>query len=128
MVFAGITAGLIGALLGAVLIAAAILVAFRLFGMQIPRFANLWKAAFLASAGVIVADGLGTALLPETLAAIVVLAVGLSTGFFAYATVLQTPSGETMGHRAAALALATHAVFSLAMFVFVFPVVMGALT
>lgn len=127
MIIAGITAGLIGALFGAVLIAGAIFAAFRLFGMPIPRFANLWKAAFFASAGVIVADGLGTALLPEAIAAIVVLAVGLSAAFFAYATVLQTPTGETMGHKAAALALATHAVFSLAMFVFVFPILMGAL-
>ena len=128
MVFAGITAGLIGAVFGAVLIAGAIFVAFRLSGMPIPRFANLWKAAFLASAGVIVADGLGSALLPEGIAAIVVLAIGLCTGFLAYANVLTTASGAPMGPRAAALALATHVVFSLAMFVFVFPILMRAVS
>lgn len=125
MIFFGILAGLVGALVGAVLIAGAILVAFRLCGMQRPVFANVWKAAFLASAAVIIVDGLGTPLLPEGVSAIVVLAVGLSTAFLAYAHVLATPEGEPMGHKAAALALSTHTVFSLASFLFLFPAVIG---
>lgn len=125
--FLGILAGLIGALFGAVLIAGAIFLVFRLFHRDVPGFANIWKAAFLASAAVIVTDGFATTLLPPTLAPIVVLAVGLTSAFFAYASVLETPAGEPMGHRAAALALATHAGFSVAMYVYAYPIVMGAL-
>ncbi|PWK62107.1 hypothetical protein [Roseicyclus mahoneyensis] len=126
MFFFEILAGLIGALVGAVLIAAAILIAFRLCRMNRPRFANIWKAAFIASAAVIVADAFGTALLPQTIGPIVVLAVGLTSGFFAYSSVLETPEGEPMGPRAAALALSAHAAFSVAMFFLVYPIVISA--
>lgn len=124
---ADIIAGLMGALVGAVLIAAVLYVAFRLLGMEVPRLANLWKAAFLASAAVIVADGVGSALIPGDLGALVILVVALTGAFFAYDTVLKTPDGEPMGRRAAAVALGAHAVFSLGMFLIVFPMVMAVL-
>jgi hypothetical protein len=125
MDYLGMMAGLVGALFGAVLIAAAIALAFYLSRMPVPRFANIWKAAFIASAAVIIADAFGTALLPPDLGSIVVLAVGLTSAFFAYANVLKTPDGDTMGHRAAALALAAHAAFSIAMFFLVYPIVIA---
>lgn len=126
MFFFEILAGLIGALFGAVLIAAAIVIAFWLCRMTRPRFANIWKAAFLASAAVIIADAFGTAFLPDAIGPIVVLAIGLTSGFFAYASVLETPEGEPMGPRAAALALGAHAVFSVAMFLLVYPILIAA--
>ena len=127
MDYLGMMAGLVGALFGAVLIAGAISLAFFLCRMTVPRFANIWKAAFIASAAVIMADAFGSALLPQTLGPIVVLAVGLITAFFSYASVLQTPDGEPMGHRAAALALTAHAAFSIAMFFIIYPIVIQTL-
>ena len=126
MMMAGILAGLLGSLIGAVLIGAAILLVFRLVGLTLPRFANIWKAAFFASAAVVVADGLGSALLSGPTGAIVILLLGLVGAFVAYDRVLETPDGQPMGRKVAALALGTHAVFSLAMFLLVFPVVMQA--
>ena len=126
--FAGILGGLIGALGGAVLIAGVLIVAFRTFGMPVPNFGNLWKAAFAAQALVIVASGIGSELIPGHVGAILVLAMGIAGAFVAYDRVLETPEGHPMGRRAAALALATHAVFSTAMFFLVFPALMGAIT
>jgi hypothetical protein len=117
---------LLGALVGALLIACVILLAFRAFWPTAPRFANAWHAAFWASAAVILADAFGSALLPSdgVLPALVILIVGMAGAFVAYDRVLATPEGERLGRRAAALALTTHAAFSLAMFLLVFPVVM----
>jgi hypothetical protein len=92
-----------------------------------PRFGNLWKAAYLASAAVIVADGTLGALVPGAMGSIAVLALGLTGAFFAYARVLEAPQGGLMGNRIAALALTTHAVFSLAMFLLVFPILLAVL-
>jgi len=128
MDFFSMMAGLVGALFGAVLIAVAILGMFRLVGMTRPTFANVWKAAFMASAAVIIADGIGSALLPAPLGSVVVLAVGLTSAFFAYAHVLATPEGDQMGHKAAALALTAHTVFSLVSFLVIFPVALNLVT
>lgn len=125
MDFLGMMSGLVGALFGAVLIAGAILGMFRMVGMTRPTFANVWKAAFLATAAVIIADGIGSALLPAALGSVVVLAVGLTSAFFAYAHVLATPEGDPMGHKAAALALTAHTVFSIASFFVIFPVLLN---
>ncbi|MGP1355565.1 hypothetical protein [Roseicyclus sp.] len=127
MDFAGILAGLLGALVGAVLIAGVIALVFRVFGLEMPRFGNLWKAAYLASAAVIIADGTLGALVPGAPGSIAVLVLGLTGAFFAYAKVLQSPGGDPMGNRAAALALGAHSVFSLAMFLLVFPLLVSAL-
>jgi hypothetical protein len=124
---ANIFAGLLGALVGAVLISGALFVAFRLFGLDIPRWSNLWKAAFFASAAVIVIDGAMSALIPGASGSLPVLAVALVGAFFAYDRVLETPDGTRMGRKAAFVALGTHAAFSAAMFLLVAPIILGAL-
>jgi hypothetical protein len=125
--FAGMLGGFIGAAFGAILIAGVLHVVFRLLGGPVPRFANLWKASFAAQAVVIVANGIGSELLSGAMGALLVLAVGLAGAFVAYARLLEEPDGMRMGRRAAALALGTHVVFSIAMFVLVYPVVMRAI-
>jgi hypothetical protein len=124
---ANIFAGLLGALVGAVLISGALFVAFRLFGLDIPRWSNLWKAAFVASAAVIVIDGVISALIPGASGSLPVLAVALVGAFFAYDRMLVTPDGSRMGRKAAFVALGTHAAFSTAMFLLLAPIILGAL-
>jgi hypothetical protein len=119
-------ASLLGALGGAVLIGGVILLVFRLTGMDVPRFAVLWKAAFFAQAAVIVADTFGAPLLPGAAGALVVLLVGLIGAFIAYDRILETPEGRPMGRKAAALALGTHAVFSILSFLLILPPLLRA--
>ena len=119
-------ASLLGALGGAVLIGGVILLVFRLAGMDVPRFAILWKAAFFAQAAVIVADTFGSALIPGPLGSVVILAIGLVGAFIAYDRILETPEGRPMGRRAAAVALGTHAVFSILSFLLILPPILRA--
>jgi hypothetical protein len=125
---ASIIAGLLGSLVGAILISGAIYLAFKLFRLTIPRFPNLWKSAFLASAAVVVVAAIGAELAAGGLGAVVILALALIGAFIAYDQTLETPEGERMGRKAATVALVAHSVFSILSFTFVFPVVMGALT
>ena len=115
-------AGLLGSLVGAILIAGVILLVFRLCGLRIPRFGNVWKAAFAASAVVVVVSALGSVLIPGALGSVVILLVALIGAFIAYEKVLETPEGERMGRKAAAIALGTHSVFSILSFTFLVPV------
>jgi hypothetical protein len=126
---ASILAGLLGSLIGAIFIAGAVFVAFKLFRFDTPRFPNLWKAAFLASAVVVVASAVGAALLGDgLLGSLAILGAALVGAFIAYEKTLETADGELMGSKAAAVALGAHSVFSTLSFLFVFPLVMGALT
>lgn len=126
--FASILAGLLGSLVGAVLISGAVFVAFKLFRFEIPRFANLWKAAFLASAVVVIAQAFQTEFLPGgAIVNLLILAVILIGAFLAYEKTLQTPDGAPMGRKAAFVALGAHAAFSILSFLLVFPVVTAAL-
>ena len=125
---ASILAGLLGSLIGAFLISGAVFVAFKLFRIEIPRFANLWKAAFLASAAVIIADAVGSEILPAgVVGSLLIFGVALIGAFIAYDQTLETPDGEPMGRKAAVVALGAHAAFSTLSFLLVFPIVMAAL-
>lgn len=124
---ASIAASLLGAPIGALLIAGVLYSAFSVIGLTVPRFFNLWKAAFLASVAFIIVDGVGSEVLPGDSGALLILVLGLIGAFLAYDRVLRTPDGEPMGRAAAAVALGTHAVFSLAMFLIALPFLMAAL-
>lgn len=125
MDYAALWGGLIGSIFGAVLIAGVILVAFRLFKIDTPRFANAWKGAYAASVVVIIADWLATGLLPESYQ-LFVLPLVLIGAFFAYDRILQNEAGERLGRKPAVVAVASHTVFSTAMFLLVYPVLISA--
>jgi hypothetical protein len=104
-------------------------VAFKLFRSRHPALVpNLWKAAFLASAAVVV---IAAPCRPSAWAgasgSLPILAVALVGAFIAYDQTLETPEGELMGRKAAFVALGTHAAFSAAMFLLVAPIILGAL-
>lgn len=123
-----ILASLLGALGGAVFIGGVVLLVFRLLGMQLPRFTVIWKAAFAAQAAVILVDAFGSVLIPGALGSILILVLGLVGAFMAYDRMLETPDGAPMGRKAAALALGTHAVFSILSFFFILPILLHAFT
>ena len=123
-----ILASLLGALAGAVFIGGVILLVFRLLGLDRPRFPVVWKAAFAAQAAVILVDAFGSVLIPGALGSILVLALGLVGAFMAYDRILETPEGQPMGRKAAALALTTHAVFSILSFFLLVPVLLRSVS
>lgn len=125
MSFDALLGGLIGAIFGAVLIAGVILVVFRLFKIDMPRFANAWQGAYAASVVVILADWMATGLLPDW-SHLLMLPLVLIGAFFAYDRILQNEAGERLGRKPAVVAVASHVIFSTAMFVLVYPLLIAA--
>jgi len=92
------------------MIAGMIFCAFKLFRFNIPRFANLWQAAFISSVLVVLVVVVGAELFPAGFGTILVAVIATIGGFVAYDQTLETPDGERMGRKAAVVALAAHAV------------------